>query len=233
MGSRSFYLLPALIVGSITAANAADAVIEQSPVPVVEVPVFSWAGGYIGTQVGYGWGDSKFSDRFDADAIDYGSISMSPDGFIGGIYAGYNFVAGENVVLGIDADITYSGLEESYSQRGDVNAAAIDSELRWSGAVRARLGYAADRFLPYIAGGVAFGQVKNQVYVNSLSWDDDQTLTGWTIGAGVDYAMTDNVILRLEYRYTDYGDKDFSFDGAGVRNDFTTNDIRLGIAYKF
>ena len=61
--------------------------------------------------------------------------------------------------------------------------------------------------------------------------------TGWTAGAGVDYAATDNVIVRLEYRYTDYGRKDFTADldglELGASNKFKTNEIRLGVAYKF
>jgi outer membrane immunogenic protein len=96
-----------------------------------------------------------------------------------------------------------------------------------------------DRFLPYIAGGVAFGSVKNTLSstdgIDEVSVSQSKTLTGWTAGAGVDYAATDNVIVRLEYRYTDYGHKDFDFGvpDAGVRDKFKTNEVRLGVAYKF
>ena len=65
------------------------------------------------------------------------------------------------------------------------------------------------------------------------SFSSSKTHTGWTAGAGVDYAATDNVILRLEYRYTDYGHKNFDVDGVDTRNKFKTNEIRLGVAYKF
>ncbi len=95
------------------------------------------------------------------------------------------------------------------------------------------MGYAAGRFMPYLAGGVAFGQVKNSIRLNDDRWDSSRTLTGWTIGGGVDYAATDNIVLRLEYRYTDFGRRDFSFDDLSSSNRFRSNDIRLGVAYKF
>lgn len=114
--------------------------------------------------------------------------------------------------------------------------ADYETKLLWSGAVRARAGYAVDRFLPYLAGGIAFGQVKNSygITVLNTTYSDKETLAGWTIGAGLDYAATDNLILRFEYRYTDYGSKDFDFAGTeGVSYKLKTNDIRVGIAYKF
>ena len=87
--------------------------------------------------------------------------------------------------------------------------------------------------MPYIAGGVAFGGVKNSLNVGGSDYNNDKTLTGWTVGTGVDYAATDNVLLRLEYRYTDFGNKDFDLGNTATRGSFKTNDIRLGVAYKF
>ncbi|MCK1975216.1 outer membrane beta-barrel protein, partial [Bacillus safensis] len=84
----------------------------------------------------------------------------------------------------------------------------------------ARVGYAVDRFMPYLAGGVAFGNIKNSGSIDNIgSFSESKTLTGWTAGAGVDYAATDNLIVRLEYRYTDYGDKDIDFGGLNINRD--------------
>jgi outer membrane immunogenic protein len=80
---------------------------------------------------------------------------------------------------------------------------------------------------------VAFGDVKNSGTINGIGFSESKTLTGWTVGGGVDYAATDNLIVRLEYRYTDYGDKNIAFGGLSVKNDFKTNEVRLGVAYKF
>ncbi|WP_208442595.1 outer membrane protein, partial [Bartonella raoultii] len=52
-----------------------------------------------------------------------------------------------------------------------------------------------------------------------------------TLGAGVDFAMTDNVLLRAEYRYSDYGKKKYFKDTAELQ--YRTNDFRVGVAYKF
>lgn len=235
MNIKAILIASSAVFAGISGANAADAIQYQEPVPAIAAPSFSWAGGYFGGQIGYGWGKSRFTDpNFSGD--------LKPDGFLGGLYAGYNFDVGNNVILGVDGDITYNNLKDSESEDfGGGIFAGAETKLRWSGAVRARAGYAVDRFLPYIAGGVAFGSVKNSGYfdlgTDYFSASQSKTLTGWTAGAGVDYAATDNIIVRLEYRYTDYGRKDFGgsndFFSFDTGNKLKTNEIRLGVAYKF
>ena len=228
MKLKALLLASTVALVAATGAKAADAVIEQEPVPVVIAPSFTWSGAYIGGQIGYGWGKSNF----DGDIYSYGDVK--PDGFLGGIYAGYNFDLGNNIVLGIDGDVTYNDVSKGIDvYDGDIAVGDFETKLRWSGAVRARVGYAIDRFLPYIAGGVAFGDVKNSGSIRDIGFSESKTLTGWTAGAGIDYAATDNLIVRLEYRYTDYGDKDIDFGGLNVNQDFKTNEVRLGVAYKF
>jgi len=230
MNIKSILLASTVAIAGISGAHAADAIVYEEPTPVVAAPVFSWTGGYLGGQIGYGWGKSRLS------GVDFPN-EVKPDGFLGGLYAGYNFDLGNNVILGVDGDITYNDLKDGESENyGPGFDVGTENKLRWSGAVRGRLGVAVDRFLPYIAGGVAFGNVKNLAYVGPISSSESKTLTGWTAGAGVDYAATDNIIVRLEYRYTDYGRKDFNGTGDfgfNVENKFKTNEIRLGVAYKF
>lgn len=234
MNIKTILLASTVAFAGLSAANAADAIRYEEPAPIVSAPVFSWAGGYLGAQIGYGWGKSTFTNPEFSD-------SLKPDGFLGGLYAGYNFDAGNNVILGVDADVTYNNLKDGSSEDFNILVVGSDTKLRWSGAVRARAGYAIDRFLPYIAGGVAFGSVKNLNYFDAgadyFSASQTKTLTGWTAGAGVDYAATDNLIVRLEYRYTDYGSKDFSAAAQIVNfttgNKLKTSEVRVGIAYKF
>jgi outer membrane immunogenic protein len=114
--------------------------------------------------------------------------------------------------------------------------AGDDLDLDWEGAARLRLGYAVDRFLPYIAGGVAFGKVDLERIddLGASLGSTDETFTGWTVGVGLEYAFTDNFIGRAEYRYTDFGNEDMTINDLPATNvDLTTNDVRLGIAYKF
>lgn len=207
-------------------ALAADAVVEAPP-EVYVAPVFSWTGGYIGGQIGYLWGEG------DASSPTLGTSEIEPDGWLGGVYVGYNYQFTNNVVLGIDADFAWTGADdESTIFLAGVDNGTLETELDWEGAVRARLGYAVDRFLPYVAGGVAFGKLDGEAFDTAgvSVGSDDETNTGWTLGVGLEYAFTDNIIGRAEYRYTDFGDFDFADD---ISADLTTNDVRLGIAYKF
>ncbi|MDT6940718.1 porin family protein [Brucella pseudogrignonensis] len=241
MKIKAILFASAAIFAGISVANAADAIVYEEPAPVVSAPVFSWTGGYLGGQVGWGWAKSTF------DLNGYNIGHMKPDGFLGGLYAGYNFDLGNNVVLGLDGDVTFNNqkdnISETFTDGVDSLTLGAESKLRTSGAVRARVGYAFDRWLPYVAAGVAIGSVKNTVSASGnidgqafdVSESKSKTHVGWTAGAGVDYAATDNVILRLEYRYSDYGKKNYSVvdDVLTARNKFKTNEVRLGVAYKF
>ncbi|MFK4825643.1 outer membrane protein [Paenochrobactrum sp. BZR 588] len=231
MNIKSILMASTVVVLAGYNANAADAIVYEEPAPVVVAPVFSWAGGYVGGQIGYGWASSKFSGED-------GSEKVKPDGFLGGLYAGYNFDTGSNFIFGIDGDVTFNGLKKTVHDTDEfLGDDSLESKLRTSGAVRARVGIAYDRFLPYLAGGVAFGEVKNRLTIDGETYSHSKTRTGWTVGGGFDYAATDNVIMRLEYRYTDYGRKDFAGTVDGLdfnsRNKFTVNEVRLGVAYKF
>ncbi|WP_273718278.1 MULTISPECIES: outer membrane protein [Bartonella] len=127
--------------------------------------------------------------------------------------------------------------------KNDKRIEGFSLKEKWSGATRVRIGFAAvDRIMPYVAGGIAYTQVQ---MVNSLKaetaggteiasakvFDKSKTFVGFTIGGGVDFAMTDNVLLRAEYRYSDYGKKAFVKDGDKIA--YKTNDFRVGVAYKF
>ena len=229
MGTRITIIASGILALMATGAHAADAVVPEVPI-APEAPIaatFNWGGAYIGGQIGYGWANTKFS------AGPTHTSKGKLDGFLGGIYAGYNFDTGTNVILGVDGDFTGSAVGKTESV-GDL--ASGETHLRWSGAARARVGYAVDRFLPYIAGGVAFGNIEDKLHIfNEKAYSDSKTQTGWTIGAGVDYAVTNNIVTRLEYRYTDFGKRNFDLGVPGVnfKEDMSSNDVRLGVAYKF
>ncbi|MER9356774.1 porin family protein [Mesorhizobium sp. M0514] len=206
-----------------SSALAADAIVAEA------APVFSWTGGYVGLQAGYAWGDGRV-DQIGGP----GFVDTDPDGFLGGVYAGYNYQMSNNIVIGAELDVVYANVDGSgqvFAAPGfPIPGASVTEELNWSGAARLRLGYAADRFLPYIAGGVAFGDI--DINNNNGPGSFGDTFTGWTIGVGLDYAMTDNLLLRAEYRYTDFGSKSFGAP-SDSSVDLKTNEVRLGIAYKF
>lgn len=220
-----------LLIGSSTYALAADAVVEE--VVIVDT-AYNWSGAYVGAQAGYAWGDSYL------DLTEWGPDSgstLDPDGFFGGLYAGYNHQFSNNVVLGVDADFNLSSIDSSgsvYEEGSFLGDHRATADVKYSGAIRARLGYAVDRWLPYIAGGLSAAKYEFDLGEpgDHVDAEGSKTLTGWNLGAGVEFAATDNIIVRGEYRFSDFGDYDFDseYDGS---IDLATHDIRLGIAYKF
>ena len=203
LGAASAGALVALVAG----AQAADLpAYEPAPAVAAPVPSFTWTGPYIGVQAGYAWGDTNIR-------------GVKPEGFIVGGYAGYNVqLDGSPVVLGVETDFNYSDVDD---RRGGVRA-----QSDWAGATRARVGYAFDRFLAYAAGGVAYAD--REVRVRGVG-RDSKTALGWTVGGGLEYAATDNVSVRGEYRYTDYGSDRLL--GAKVKGD--EHRVMGGVAYKF
>jgi outer membrane immunogenic protein len=198
-------------------ASAAD--IYQPPPPIdapiyTPAPAFSWTGAYIGIQGGYDW------NRSVADSGDTASI----DGGIAGIYGGYNWQTPTNWVFGVDASINYDWA------RGPVVGApgGTFGEVDWKGFIRGRLGYAFDRFLIYGTAGGAVAPLQSVGTVTS----DKQTKLGWTVGAGAEMAVTDNVVVRLDYSYADFGRYNFT---TPVNFSATNKSHTLmgGIAVKF
>ncbi|MCX8570893.1 outer membrane protein [Aminobacter sp. MET-1] len=202
---------------------------------------FVWTGGYVGLQAGYAWGTS------DAVLRNLGTpqshFPLDPDGRLLGVYAGYNHQFSSSVVLGAEADLTYarirSGTVELFDDAsgGVIAGNTADADLKWTGAIRARAGYALDRFLPYVTAGVAFGRYEaTPDYMSTPALPGSKTQTGWTIGAGVDHAVTDKIVARLDYRFVDLGHATYGITGFpshDTRVDLKTHDFRLGVAYKF
>lgn len=207
--------LIALSAGS-TAASAADIPQETyTPPPDITyepAPAFSWTGFYAGGLVGYGWGEAETDNgNFDAD------------GFSGGLFAGYNYQLGSNVVVGVEADGTYGNQEGS----GGTPDTSVEND--WNGTVRGRLGYAIDRFMVYGTGGLAVGRVE----ASEGGTSDSNTAIGWTAGGGVETALTDRVIGRVEYRYTDLGSDSYALTGGPTDVDLSSHGVLVGVGIKF
>ena len=179
-----------------------------------------WSGAYLGGQMGYASGTSRYSSDIDEQ------LKFSPDGFLGGIYGGYNHQFSNNMVLGLDADFSLANIKNNGKYYDP------DPERRSRCAMARRIRAAMpDRFLPYVAAGLSYGKYKLSVWDEEGSMlDVSKTRTGWTIGAGLDYAVTDNLIARVEYRYSDFG-KAKIFSDVSDSLSFKTHDVRLGIAY--
>ncbi|WP_375662638.1 outer membrane beta-barrel protein [Bartonella sp. OC16QHHD] len=147
----------------------------------------------------------------------------------------------DSSVYGIE-QIKKLASELGLDQEDEVETLNHTFKQNWGGATRVRIGFAADRFMPYLAGGIAYGQFQDTVSISvkdedgrvvsskNLS-DETKTMIGYTLGGGVDFSVLDNVIVRAEYRYSDFGKKKFAKEKLEVN--YKTNDFRVGVAYKF
>ena len=199
-------------------AFAADAVMEPPPAPAVpmeEPPVNTWSGPYAGVTLGYG-----FSGETEAEAI-AGSNTIGTDGFLLGGFAGYNYQVG-NMVAGAEADIGYSW-EEGEN-------AGLTSESGVEGSLRARLGYVVS---PNILLYATAGGAAKDLEVSGGGFSDNNTMLGWTAGAGADVMVTENIFGRVEYRYTDFGSKDYAINGGSVDADSSDHRVMFGVGMKF
>ena len=133
-----------------------------------------------------------------------GDEGLSPDGWLLGGFAGYNYQFGSGLVLGAEADIEWTDLNH------DGSAAGIDfsADMRWDGSIRSRIGYAFDRALIYGTSGLAVGGFHGELDPGP---DNSNTEWGWTIGAGLDYAFTDRIFGRAEYRFTDFSGSEMTW----------------------
>ena len=233
-----------LLAAAVGLGSARFAMAADPGMPMEEAPVgFNWTGGYVGGQVGYAWGDSKalFSGSSSIFDLPDWSSDMNPEGFFGGAFAGYNHQFDDGLLLGADADINLASIRFDGMVTGPDGVPSPDelssTRVNWTAALRGRLGYAFDRVLLFVAGGVTFADIR----IDDTSSGDkrpslDKTLTGWTVGGGADYAFSDRLFGRIEYRYSDFGAEPNSYnysDWVPYTVDFKTHDIRFGIAYKF
>jgi outer membrane immunogenic protein len=105
-------------------------------------------------------------------------------------------------------------------------------------AVRGRLGIAFDRFLAFGTAGWAWGNPLMSYALTGAApfVNNGGSSTGWTAGLGVDYAFTNSVFGRIEYRYTSLGTSAFvstATNSAATSDRLPISDLRAGIAYKF
>lgn len=197
------------------AASAADLPSRKGPVVApVYVPAFTWTGFYVGANAGYGWGN--------VNANGFANIG-DLDGFVGGGQVGYNYQMGQFVV-GLEADLQAADLSSGN------NLGLIRVKTDYFGTVRARVGVAFDRFMPYITGGWAYGNVKTSIPGIGFSSDRSHT-GGYAVGAGLEYAVTNNIIAGVEYLYVDLGEKNILGANTKVGTDFSV--VRARLSYKF
>lgn len=175
-----------------------------------------------------------------ATAVDEEEIA----GFGVGAELGYTFqfdrvTVGAQLVGGItqqSADFTYVPTG-AFAQSQLVSPGQGVQELDYYGQARLTLGYVFDRFNPYVHGGLAAGHVDVTAFnPNTFATGSaDDIEFGYTVGAGINFAATDNIILNLDYSYLDLGSNDYDLGPNFVLNGLETEAhiIRAGISFSF
>ena len=247
-------LLASVAVFAATSAFAADLPSRKSApaVPYVAAPVFTWTGFYVGADVGGGWTNDKIKSYTTATGAPIGTATLNGSGVLGGLFAGYNWQTGSNIVLGLEGDLEATSIaaKKSFAYTYGTTAVVIGTapakeSIPYQGSIRARLGYAAGNVLFYATGGLAFAQF-NTKYIDVLSPSSFSSVKGgWTLGAGVEYAFNNNWTARAEYRYTQFqnftdnvntgntGNPGNFWSGTSVKHSVNESAVRVGIAYKF
>ncbi len=240
----------AALLGGTIAAQADGMYGQASYKDAVAVTPFSWTGLYFGGSVGFGAGTTENNSDGsllirDQEVFSLPLVNEDSDlnGAVYGLHVGYNIQRG-HLVYGLEATLSGADLDSSRSC-GLLSVFKCESELDYYGTVVGRLGYAVDKTLFYVTGGLAYGEVSNNLSLEALGFKlplvkDEETAVGWTAGIGIEHAMTDRFIVRIEYAHIDLGDdsasKTFDFGPLGLKVDNKTDlefdTIRIGASYK-
>ncbi len=245
-------------VAPATAADLPSRVLTKAP--AVNDPAYNWGGWYAGGQIGSAWGTSNVGNAFVDGAAPIAnqqtfaatSPQLSATGFSGGGQIGYNHQV-DRWLFGIEADASYTRLRQSSTVTAPfpgggtfVATSSIGSD--WMATLRPRAGYAIDRTIFYLTGGLAltdlnFASSYADTAGQSATAGFSKTRVGWVAGAGIEHAFTKNWTAKVEYLYADFGKQSVTtpvIAGAGAPNglitqdvDLKTNTVRGGLNYHF
>jgi outer membrane immunogenic protein len=214
------------LIGLVAFTGAAAAADLSRPAPTpyykapIAAPVYNWTGLYFGINGGGAFGTSSWDST--------GSRDVS-GGLVGGTI-GYNWQAAQTV-FGLEGDLDWADINGTSTTNCPGGCKTSDS---WLSTVRGRLGYAADRFLPYVTGGAAFGDIRASAPGFGTQSD---TKAGWTLGGGLEAALVGNWTAKVEYLYVDLGSFNCGIScGGGLASDnvsFKSNILRAGLNFRY
>jgi outer membrane immunogenic protein len=212
-------------------ASAADLPVKGPVYKAVPAPVFNWTGFYVGGTVGYGWGDNRHFN----ETTGIGSQSFDVDGFVAGATLGYNWqTPGSRWVWGLELDVSYSDINGVLPVApGFGCGGGCITDLKWFGTFRGRLGYAFDRSMIYATGGLAFGEVEGSIV--GVATKGSETALGWTVGAGIEFAIAPRWSMKAEYLYVLLNEAQYAVVAGTnvVVDDLNFSVVRLGVNYRW
>lgn len=230
MSNKQAILAAFAILSVSSPAFAAD--LWQPGPSVKDEPVYEqhsrWQGFYLGLNGGYAFGDTTDAP-FRVNGVDQGNLgSLSPEGAFGGGQIGYNAVFGRFLV-GVEADVQGADIDDSTSS--GLGAASTNVDV--FGTVRGRVGFVSDRTLIYATGGYAWADVESKFATPGVRVSESDTLDGYVVGGGVEYALSNNWSAKLEYQFVDLESTRLGFAGESTRIDPDFHTVRVGLNYRF
>jgi outer membrane immunogenic protein len=258
----SVAMLASLTCPVAAADLAAKAPAYKAPPPVVAV--YNWTGFYLGGNVGGAWAKDDVTwsanpagfggGAFTAALNAAGTGRIDSNGVTAGGQIGFNYQINSVVVWGVEADLNYTDLSDSRSVAvapPAVPGTTVTStfESKWLATVRGRVGVLPTQtFLLYATGGVAFAEIKTSDFAffafdgTSNAASSDKTKTGWTVGAGAEWALNGGWSVKAEYLYVDLGSINYTSSNSSPANPLATinhdhriveNIGRVGVNYRF
>jgi outer membrane immunogenic protein len=200
-------------------------------------PVYNWTGFYVGLQGGGMWGHKDLTEYVLATGAPTGfRRNFTYEGAFGGAHLGYNAQVG-TFVFGLEADAEITDVDGDF-----VTAIGLhfSSRQHWQASLRARIGFTpVERLLAYVTAGAAFTRFTHDWDLRPAGIPAAETFrtsaSGFTIGAGAEYALTRQISVRGEWRYTDYGTLTFDWPLANgfYRLESNMHAVRGAISYRF
>lgn len=243
MGSKGV-LLRSIIAccAGVFAASICGATVEAQP-----APAFNWTGYYAGWDFGRIGGDNTFTV--------IRSSHPNPEAYTFGFHGGYRFHFTNHIVLGWEGAAAMFFRGESGALFPGLPREGGLLAFNWDASARVTLGYAFDRSLLYVAGGLALLDLEGcggsaggaggrrrgrrgrgaEIHCVPGSYFGDVRV-GLTIGAGIAHAVAERLILRIEYLFSDYGTERYltpAATGSITEVSVRTHAVRLGIIYRF
>jgi outer membrane immunogenic protein len=242
---KKFVISAAMALSLGTPVFAADMAVK-APLPP-PVPVFSWTGFYIGANVGGAWSNNRWTDTQFVTNFNNNNNGV----FIGGGQIGGNYQIGQFVIGGEwDFDWAANNNNNSGIIIPGVGNIVVTNNNRWITTVAARFGWAIDHWLLYGKAGGGWVGNNNQTITNLTTGvsftcgtfiNCGNNTGGWLVGAGVEYAFTNNWTVKVEYDYLGLGNRTFTVPGTSpflAGDTFTSNNrnvqmVKVGVNYLF
>lgn len=258
---KTFWFAAIIVASGAASAAAADLQPRVwTKAPAATDAAYNWGGWYVGGNVGGGWGRSDTSNAFvngtapiaNQQAMTAASPQLSSDGFTGGGQIGYNHQV-DRWLFGVEVDTNYFDMKQSRSLTAPFPAGGSFTTTNsvstdWLVTLRPRIGYTVDRTLFYATGGLALTELKfGATYADTTGQNEtansSKTRVGWTAGAGIEHAFTNNWSAKVEYLYSDFGKQSMSgpvLSGSAPTTgmiahdiDLKTSTVRGGLNYHF